>query len=397
MRYSDVRNRTDAPLEVETEDTESEGQVVSSNRRSPTHSGSPKETQFGDPLLDGNSEAGGEDDFHDSEDDEKVAAASAAVIAVEMGADGGVTTPITQNEEWKRLLPFQAGCVWTELDWSCAYDAVFMVFFAIYLQSSPGWRGDWRQQAPEWTIPLADRFDLLLGALKSEEHSREGLSAMFSHLRDQFRDQLSSFNPGRFTRNGMVTTSVCSILELLFGSALGPSIVQHLSCTNCGAASRASHGFPLLGLLHYQDYRRRTDGKFISSETLLTRFIEALDTTPDSSLCSSCHGAKKVQSLTMGNSPWIWFETKRVIPMSPSPTILIELPSQRSTYDLHSVIYLGGKHFTARMRDPFNHWWNYDGMRILGAPQRDSIQHPTGLLRNGRRDAAFFIYRRRDH
>jgi hypothetical protein len=82
----------------------------------------------------------------------------------------------------------------------------------------------------------------------------------------------------------------------------------------------------------------------------------------------------------MRDPPWIWFETKGDTAMSPSPTILIKLPEQRLVYDLRSVIYLGGRHFTARIRDPLDDWWDYDGMQNLGAPRRDPIQHPTDLL-----------------
>ena len=353
------------------------------------------------PLLDDRSGSGSEGDNsdHDDEDNGEVAAMMAGAMTSEVEGDGGNTTPILQYEGRERSLPFQAGCVWVKSDWSCAYDSVFMAFFVIYWQSSPVWRGDWRQQAPEWTTPLADRFDLLLEALNSGEYTGGGLSTMFSDLRDQFRDQLSSFDPGRFPHQGMVLTSVCAILELLFGSALGSGVDWCLSCTCCEAVSQTSHYFPLLGMLSHQDYRHNADPRLIPSETLLTRFIEALHTSTGSPLCKSCQGVQKVQSLMMKkkNSPWIWFEIKRGTPISPSPTIRIELSNHRLTYSLHSVIYLGGKHFTVRMRDPSNDWWNYDGMRRFGVSQRDQIQHPKDLPRNGRRGAAFFIYRRSDH
>lgn len=338
----------------------------------------------------------GDNSDRDGRDDRTVVPTVGGAIASKVEGGGGTTAPILQYEGRERPLPFQAGCVWAKSDWSCAYDSVFMAFFVIYWQSPPGWRGDWRQQAPEWTTPLADRFDLLLGALDSGDHTGEGLSALFSDLRNQFRDQLSSFDSRRFPRAGMVPTFVCAILELLFGSALGPSVDQRLSCTCCGTVSRTSHYFPLIGLSQ-QDYCRKTDPRPIPSETLLARFTEALHVSSGSPLCNSCRGVQKVQSLVMDNSPWIWLEIKRGTPISPSPTIVIKLTSQHLTYDLHSIIYFGEQHFTVRMRDPSNSWWNYDGMRRLGASRRDRIQRPTDLLRNGRRSAAFFIYRRSDH
>ena len=53
----------------------------------------------------------------------------------------------------------------------------------------------------------------------------------------------------------------------------------------------------------------------------------------------------------MADAPWIWFETEGDHTMSPSLTIPIEPSGQRLVCDLHSVIYIGENHFTARMRD----------------------------------------------
>ena len=73
----------------------------------------------------------------------------------------------------------------------------------------------------------------------------------------------------------------------------------------------------------------------------------------------------QVQSLSMTNPPWIWFETKGYNTMSPSPTLPIELSGQHLIYDLYAIIYVGETHFTARMGDPSNEWWSYDGMQQL--------------------------------
>ena len=358
-----------------------------------------EEAQLDGELLDDCPEDENDSDgFEDGDQDNEVIEAMAVGPVTDgMDVDEGVATPRPHHEASETALPFQAGCVWTRKDWSCAYDAVFMAFFTVYWQSSPGWRGNWRRQSPEWTMQLADNFDLLLKALTSPEHSPESLSMLFSHLRDQFRDQLSNFNPRRFPRRGQLPTSVCAILELLFGSVDGPGIERRLSCASCGATSQTSHYFSLLALPSFSGaHRRETDPRFIPSATLLTRFVESLATPPRSSLCGACHGSTQAQ-LTMENSPWIWFETNGDHTMSPSPTVLIELSGQRLTYDLHSVIYLGADHFTVRMRDLSNGWWSYDGMRRFGAPQRDHIQITTDLLYSGCRYAAFLIYRRSDH
>ena len=350
-----------------------------------------------DVLLDDRSE--NEDGVDDSgEEDQSDKAAEAAMVggtADEMDVDEDVATTKPYYGVRETSLPFRAGCVWTRPNWSCAYDTVFMVFFAIYWQSSPAWRDDWRKQSHDWTACLTNHFDALLGALGSQQHTSESLSTLFSYLRDEFRDQLSCSDPQRFPRCGKLPAPICPILELLFGSELGPGVDQKLSCARCGATSRISHHFPLLAFRAVsQDLRYKTDPRFVPAETLLARFVEAR-ATQSPSLCSVCHVACET-SLTMANSPWIWFEIDGNNTMSPSPTVTIKLPNQCLIYDLHSIIYIGENHFTARMRDPSNGWWNYDGMWRFGAPQRDYIRDPHDLLWNGSRRAAFLIYRHSD-
>ena len=81
--------------------------------------------------------------------------------------------------------------------------------------------------------------------------------------------------------------------------------------------------------------------------------------------------------------------------MSPSLTLPIKTSGQHLTYNLAAIIYLGSNHFTARIRGPSGEWWNYDGMKRLGAARGDP-QIETDLLYDGCRNAAFLIYRRSD-
>ena len=307
-----------------------------------------------------------------------------------MDVDGAI--PDCEGHEM--VPPFKAGCVWSREDYSCSYDAVFMAFFALYSRSPHSWRDDWRRQSPEWTMPLADSFDFLK-ALDFPEHTPEELSISFSHLRDRFRNQLSSLDQQAFPRRGQELAPVRRILELLFGSIHGPCIKRHLSCTGCGAISQTSHNFPFLALPFFPVHHLETDPQFVPSETLLARFIDTLSNPSRS--CSVCHGSTQVGSLTMSNHPWIWFETKGDDTMSPSPTVQIELSGGCLIYDLHSIIYLGADHFTARVQDSSNGWWNYDGMWEYGVPRRDHVQITADLLYNGRRRANFLIYSRRNN
>ena len=311
----------------------------------------------------------GDNSLNDDQDNEAPEATAASEVADKMDVDEEIKTPRLPYDRCRTVAQFQAGCVWTRDDWSCAYDAVFMAFFTIYWQSSASWRGNWKQRSPEWTVRLSDRFDLLLDASNSPNHSPKTLSEWFSSLRDQFRDQLSSHDPQKFPRRGPFLASVCAILELLFGSAHRPGIEQHLFCANCRTKSQVSHHFPFLAFPFFPtNYRRDTDPRFVPAGTLLARFVESLVTPSNPPQCRVCHGTMQVQFLSMSDFPWMWFEINGNNTMSPSPTMPIELFGQRLVYDLYSVIYSGENHFTAHMRDPSNEWWSYDGMWRFGSP-----------------------------
>ena len=335
-----------------------------------------------------------EDEGNDYEDDGMDVDEGEAIDKIEIDEQIGKPTP--PHGEHETPVPFQAGCAWVSQNWSCAYDAAVMVFFSIYWHSSFAWRDEWRQQSPEWAGSLADWFDTIIEALDPSEYSPEGLSALLSSLRDQFRKKLSNYDPQKFPCSGQVPAPVCAILELLFGSVHGPGIDECLVCVNCGETSQTSHNFPLLALpVFRRNFRLETDPQFIPSATLLARYINSLTIPSTSSLCMAClHETTQVRHLSMPNFPWIWFELDRNSTMSPSPTVTIELPGQHLTYDLHAVVYLGGTHFTARMRDPSGEWWAYDGMWEFGAARRDSVRVPTDLLYHSSRSATFLIYRR---
>ena len=132
-----------------------------------------------------------DDDLDSDRDNETLEVIAVGITADEMDIDEGIKTPRLPHDGCRTVArSFQAGCVWARNDWSCAYDTVFMAFFTIYWQSSASWRGDWKRQSPEWTVQLSDRFDLLLEASNSPNHSPKTLSEWFSSLRDQFCDQL---------------------------------------------------------------------------------------------------------------------------------------------------------------------------------------------------------------
>ena len=299
------------------------------------------------------------------------------------------------TEEHQGLsLDLEAGCVWDAADYSCAFDAVFMVFYSIYGRSSQDWRNIWKGESPERNAPLGNFFDLLLSVATT--CNPQEYSSWFSRCRDIFRDQVTESNPTRFPR-GDEPAPVGDILQLILGGPNAePLAYQHLVCTGCGAEkpnARLSLSF-LPYPFNLDLLRHGQDPHVLPLQLALARYIEKYTAEPTlpRQRCRACQAPQQVRSLRLSDASWTWFEVKADEPLV-FPSLEIRYPLQR-TYTLQAVIYLGGNHFTARIRKGPNTWWNYDGMRPLGKPQLEIINAEEELLSSNGRGVAYIIYRR---
>jgi len=356
----------------------------------------PEETDSGDEGTDSEGESF---DTQDKDDDEEL---KAEARPSEKGGEEpgepnfGFIAPLRivppqpiRRAADQQSSPYIAGCVWTE-DWSCPYDAVFMVFWSLYEQSSASWRNDWVWHAPDWNIPLKNNFDHLI-ILTNTPVDAQDCATWFSHYRDRFRDQLSRKDRKTFPRRGPVPTFVDHILEATFGPATAPYLEQHLVCMDCGASSRVEREICYLGSGCGQDYKTP-----IWLHTVWAEFIDKSKTltTRSQARCSHCWGPNEVKDLKMPDVPWIWFEREEHSPVWPSLTLTFDSQPRRLDYSLRAIIYSGGRHFSVRFRAKSGEWWGHDGLVASGVPEPDNIHSEANLLMNGTRFACILIYRR---
>ena len=305
------------------------------------------------------------------------------------GIDLGIVPPWPTHGAGDQRPPlYTAGCVWTEEDWSCPYDAAFMVFWTLYEQSPASWRTDWAQRAPDWNTPLSNNFDHLIiladTSVDIQDHTK-----WFSRYRDRFRDQLSRMNPRAFPRRGKSSASVSRILEIISGQASGPYLEQHLICTSCRTLSQTERDiWPLV--IGYKG-KNKNPVWLHAVWTELIRNLERTAARPRVT-CSHCHSPNEVQELKMPDVPWIWFERGEYSPIWPSLALTFDSRPQRLDYSLRAIIYAGGNHFTVRFRNQSGVWWKHDGREASGVPQPEHIQSEAGLLMNGTRFACMLIY-----
>ena len=290
----------------------------------------------------------------------------------------------------------EAGCTWDVENWSCAYDVVFMSFWSIYQNSSSGWRNKWMQQAPKWSSFLGAAFDSLLTTVRNPGVSQAMLSREFTSFREAFRDELSLINPTYFRRHGPVTASVCQVLLHIFDDSAGrePHLNQAVNCDHCGISTHARCSFSSLGSTEMLGgYFDEHENGPLPLQMAVTRFIQRASQESWRHRCPSCSGTLGVESLSIPELPWLWFElSDTVSPIIITPRLVFGLHHQRQVYTLQAVIYIGGNHFTARFFDQQATWWNYNDMREFGAPSVEHINDEADLLENDGRRAAFLLY-----
>ena len=305
---------------------------------------------------------------------------------------------VTDEHLW--LPPnLEAGCPWDSVNYSCAFDVVFMAFYSIYGQSNHTWRGMWRAESPEWNVPLGRLFDELL-AVTITGDSAQPLSSFFSDCRDVFRDQITQSNPTLFPR-GHHFSPVVNILQLMLGGTNAqPLTHQDLICQGCHAKKDHQFSVSYLGNSWYStQLRNEADPSIMPLEVILARFIERFKTEPGPSHqeCSSCQGTREVRSLHFSETSWTWFEvTEKDQPFYPSFEITYRCEATQPTHTLHAAIYIGNCHFTARMRRGPTSWWEYDSQVELGKPQPKTIATEEELRWFGNKRLAFLIYRQHD-
>lgn len=116
-----------------------------------------------------------------------------------------------------------AGCRWSEVNWSCAYDSVFMSLYEVYATIGFHFHEDFCAASPTANM-LGHSFQTLLD-------SSSCTPAMFDQYRDKLRDELSSKNPDQFPCFGHHGASVYDILNVLFPSS-GRQLIIVPYCPN---------------------------------------------------------------------------------------------------------------------------------------------------------------------
>ena len=85
--------------------------------------------------------------------------------------------------------PTSAGCHWSEVNWSCAYNSALMSLYEIYASVTAGFQLRQNFSSSSLTANMLGHFFEIL------MESPSCTTAMFNHHRDKICDELSSKYP----------------------------------------------------------------------------------------------------------------------------------------------------------------------------------------------------------
>ena len=269
--------------------------------------------------------------------------------------------------------PLPAGCIWSQANWSCAYDAFFMIFFYIHHSSTELWTNSWRHYSP-LASALHENFSSL-----SVEYA-QGHQSTFDEHRDQLRDILFARDPNIFPRYGPMAIDVADIFEQLNqnGEHVRTLSIQHI-CPPCNyTPPSVSIRLPTTvhpALLPCSGEDQLT----LSTQFTIQEWMDALITANAEShrsvnVCPTCSTTAQLATIFFQPSPFLHFEIPPEMRSSVLPSRIVtisntDVPSHR--YLLRGIIYHGQLHFTARLVTTNNITWTYDGQLNRGIPVQE--------------------------
>jgi len=292
-----------------------------------------------------------------------------------------------------------AGCRWSAVNWSCAYDSVFMSLYGIYTTAGFQLRQIFRSASPLANI-LDESFRSLL---ESPLHT----TTMFNNHRDNLRNELSSRYPDQFQRFGQHGTAASAILDVLFPSS-GRQLMFIPHCPNgCTVSTHLvdDAGLPTLVVPSELVHNSFSTTMPNNLNQYLSNFFHRTshDLTLLNMCCAECNMSFLSFSSSFINTPPVLFLE---VPMQPESTLsgvlpswFIEVPSssQNSSYQLSAIIYLGDFHFTSRLISEDGSVWKYDGQLNNGVPVFEFSAHRSEsellhFLSFNSRKAHIYIY-----
>ena len=272
--------------------------------------------------------------------------------------------------------PLSAGCTWSAIDWSCAYDCALMSIFYAYLSFNDTIKSKWRKQT-SLTNLLTPLFQELTGS-----HENMMSPILFNKIRDYLRDYLSDSDPIQFHRHGPIGAPVEHIFDYLINKQSSQFLI-HCNCSSpvCTTTTLDEYiptiFFSSLWSSWCEEISNTNDYHTATTQNWLDLSIETKTKRHNmsSNINSTSNNISTNCELYVHDPPpLLMFEispdtTPKHIPNN---TLTLKTSNTFITYHLRSIIYYGQFHFTARLFDELQHAWSYDSQKNEGIPLSDN-------------------------
>ncbi|KAJ7318343.1 hypothetical protein DFH08DRAFT_714817 [Mycena albidolilacea] len=252
--------------------------------------------------------------------------------------------PVSVRPSKKRKLPPPApvGLMWDRVNYSCAYDTLFVRLYHIWNGHGPLWTNRFAS-VTEYTDQLGKGFESY--ALKTRTSET---------VRDQVRRSLATANPTGFP-NGPEFTFLYMLTDTMFGSCFWGR--ETLKCLKCNLVDNVTQGYPCTRTV-YKDVGLKATYK---DEYMLSHWLNALKISRTFGRCTVCKGGLARIEVPVIAPPVLHFALDdSSIRLDPSFNITVWQATVR--YALRSVIYIGNHHFTTRILKENGDVWFHDGI-----------------------------------
>ena len=258
-------------------------------------------------------------------------------------------------------LSMDFGCQWDSVDYSCSYDCVFTIFVWIYIHATRAWRETWIQESQMASF-LSGHFERILFGM-SGPTPNQAIPPLLTEGRDKWRDLLSQSSPTDFPRRGSMFASVTVVLEALANDRnLSYFTTILLSCGTPGCPPVVKNLRPSHYMLTPADWSNATGKTTLPYHESLEVWIKSHHSSPYITRmpdrCGRCQQPFS-RKLVFREPTWTWFEVFPQYQHVIIPALKISLGSV--TLQLAAIIYHNGSHYRARLCDPSETWWFYDG------------------------------------
>jgi len=237
----------------------------------------------------------------------------------------------------KNLSMIPIGIIWNGENFSCAYDALFVILYNI-----------WSNDRTQWSIEL-DNMNNMMDALILNFKRLYENKIPFEKARDNIRQLLHNKNPTMFPY-GRIGTDICDLIEnILFSNT--NTLYSWYHCNKCNTRRQIENNIP--------SYVIYLSNNFPGS---IAQYLQRFLCRSSTKKCRICKSNMDRISFYK-DMPGILTFSNLNLNMTISKKFKIKTNDLNDvTYRLKGIIYHGGFHFNSRIITLDNNVWFHDGM-----------------------------------